>query len=69
MIEAGNEPKKKWEQFISAMSLTLYLRYANDPVYSDDDMEANASDVLREEKRRYIKKKVQIFFVDVTCRT
>lgn len=27
-------------------------RYANDPVYSDDDMEAGASDVLREEKRR-----------------
>ncbi|KAG2202553.1 hypothetical protein INT47_012547 [Mucor saturninus] len=26
-------------------------RYANDPVYSDDDMEAGASDVLREEKR------------------
>ncbi|KAI8880832.1 SPT2-domain-containing protein [Backusella circina FSU 941] len=26
-------------------------RYANEPVYSDEDMEANASDVLREEKR------------------
>ncbi|KAI8327440.1 SPT2 chromatin protein-domain-containing protein [Choanephora cucurbitarum] len=26
-------------------------RYANEPVWSDDDMEANASDVLREEKR------------------
>lgn len=26
-------------------------RYANDPVYSDDDMEADARDVLREEKR------------------
>ncbi|KAG2233628.1 hypothetical protein INT48_001881 [Thamnidium elegans] len=29
-------------------------RYANDPVYSDDDMEADARDVLLEEKRRYI---------------
>jgi hypothetical protein len=28
-------------------------RYANEPAFSDDDMEANASDVLREEKRRY----------------
>ncbi|CEG65292.1 hypothetical protein RMATCC62417_02098 [Rhizopus microsporus] len=26
-------------------------RYANEPVFSDDDMEANASEVLREEKR------------------
>ncbi|KAG1140456.1 hypothetical protein G6F37_009067 [Rhizopus arrhizus] len=26
-------------------------KYANEPIYSDDDMEANASEVLREEKR------------------
>lgn len=30
----------------------FYNRYAHEPVYSDDDMEADASDVLREEKRR-----------------
>jgi hypothetical protein len=30
----------------------FFYRYANEPIYSDDDMEANASEVLREEKRR-----------------
>jgi len=33
---------------------SILFRYANDPVYSDDDMEADARDVLREEKRRYL---------------
>jgi hypothetical protein len=54
MIETG---KKKRMLCIQTMTLIVFFfsyndRYANDPVYSDDDMEANASEVLREEKRR-----------------
>jgi len=43
-----------WIQEIHALFQTCWhsFRYANDPVYSDDDMEADARDVLREEKRR-----------------
>lgn len=38
--------------FIKRYLLIFNRRYSNEPIYSDDDMEANAGDVLREEKRR-----------------
>ncbi|KAI8098050.1 SPT2 chromatin protein-domain-containing protein [Gilbertella persicaria] len=46
-----NPRRSSYSEEISKIFRYDRNRYANEPVWSDDDMEANASDVLREEKR------------------
>ncbi|KAI8372394.1 SPT2 chromatin protein-domain-containing protein [Blakeslea trispora] len=50
-INTRNPRKNSYSDEISKIFRYDRNRYANEPVWSDDDMEANASDVLREEKR------------------